>query len=106
MIGQWKGFARRRWSILRRGASPIVGAWNSKLCPFFHVGRNQHGLIARENRLAERNVTLGLVLTPYITRTVDTIWLIWERFLNGAAFVTIKSSVLSPVSISLPTEVD
>lgn len=103
MIGQWKGFEWREWYILRSSAGPIVRAWNGKLCPIFDIGRNQHGLVARENRLTERNVTLGLVLAPYITGPVDTVGFIRERFLNESAFVAIKSSVLCLVSTALPT---
>lgn len=72
------------------------------MCPIFNVGRNQHGLVARENRLAERNITLGLVRAPNITGAVHTVRLIWEWLLNGSAFVAIQSSVLSQVSIPLP----
>lgn len=102
MVGQWKGFGWRKWYVLRSSASPIVRAWNGKLCPIFDIGRNQHGLIARENRLTERNVTLGIVLAPYITGPVDAVRFIRERLLNGSAFVAIKSSVLCSVSIALP----
>ena len=103
MIGQWKGFDWRKGYVLRSSAGPIVRAWNSKLCPIFDIGRNQHGLIARENRLTERDVSLGLVLASYITGPVDTVGFIWERLLNDSAFVAIESSVLCSVSIALPT---
>lgn len=73
--------------------SPIVRTRNGKLCPIFNVGRNQHGLIARENGLTERNVPLSFVLASYITGPIYTIGLVWEWFSNGSAFVAIKSSV-------------
>lgn len=72
------------------------------MCPILNVGRNQHGLIPRENGLTERNVPLGFVLTTYITGAIYTIRLVWEWFLNGSAFVAKKSSVLRPVSILPP----
>lgn len=103
MIGQWKGFDRTQWNVLCRSASPIVRTRNGKLCPIFNVGRNQHGLIAREDGLTERNVPLGFVLASYITGPIYTIGLDWERFLNGSAFVAVKSSVLRPVSTLPPT---
>jgi hypothetical protein len=76
---------------------PITWARDRKLCPIFDAGRNQHGLIARENGLTEGDVALGLVLASYGSRAVNAVGLIGERFAHDSVFVAIQTAILSPL---------
>lgn len=60
----------------------------------FNAGRNQHGFVAWEHCLAEGDVSLGLVLAPYIPGAIDAIGFVWERLANLSVIIAVKPSIL------------
>ena len=82
--------------VLRSGADPIAGAWNrqSRGASRAHLGRDQHGFIARKNSLTECNALTAVVHSRDSSRSVHAVWLVGEWLGSLSIRVAVASSIL------------
>lgn len=89
---------------MSRRLAPIVGTRISKNGRLIDLGRDQHGLVTRQHRLAERDDTAGLVLDANVCLSRHAIWFVRERLRDLAIVVAVQSTVLITVSATLSNE--
>lgn len=81
-------------NLLCRSLTPVAQIRNSQGSQFLNKRGNQHGLIARKNRLAERHLLLALVLRADDAGAVLAVGTIREGLLNLAVLVAVQSTIL------------
>ena len=78
---------------LCRGIGPVVRPRNGKRCCVFDISRDDHGLIPREDGLAERHDAAGFIHGLDRACTIDAVGLVLKRLLC-LPIVAVKSAVL------------
>ena len=76
-------------SLLSSGSAPIARVRDGEGRPAVHAGRNEHGFIARQNCLAERDSTASIVRYTDGTSALLAVRLIGERLADLAILVAI-----------------
>lgn len=80
--------------VLRSGLAPVRHAGDGESGKFLDQGWDQHGLVTRQDSLAESHRLAGLVRDLHSTSTILTVGVAGERLLDLAILVTVKTTVL------------
>ena len=87
------------WDILCGSPRPVVWTGNSKNGFILNVRWNQHGLISRQDGLAESDGLGRFVLARHTAGAIVAIGSVGERLADLSVFITVKSALLdNPIS--------
>jgi hypothetical protein len=80
--------------VLGSGLAPVGHVGNSQSLEFLDQSGDQHGLVTRQDGLAERDGLAGLVLGLDGTGTILAVRLVGEGLFDLAILVTVQTTVL------------
>jgi hypothetical protein len=79
--------------IVSRSPAPIIGTRNGKSGRLLDAGRNQHGLVARQHGLAERDLLAALVGRAHGAGPILAVRPVGERLADVAVVVAVQAAV-------------